>query len=109
MVCCSVPSPARRRANLCPGAGNARRELWRAISRPILRSGEAVAHHTKVTPLTAEQVGITSTCWNGETLLWYYILREADACTGGHRLGPVGGQDRAGGARRTPSWMLRFS
>jgi hypothetical protein len=57
-----------------------------------LPSGEAVAHHIKVTPLTAEQVGITSTGWNGETPLWYYILREADACTGGHRLGPVGGR-----------------
>jgi hypothetical protein len=27
-----------------------------------------------------------------ETPLWYYILREADACRGGHRLGPVGGR-----------------
>jgi hypothetical protein len=43
-------------------------------------------------PLTAEQVGIASTGWQGETPLWYYILREADACTGGHRLGPVGGR-----------------
>ena len=29
--------------------------------------------------------------WEGETPLWYFILREADICTGGHRLGPVGG------------------
>src|ERR1700728_1649993 len=57
-----------------------------------LPSGEAVARHIGVTPLTAEQVGITSTGWQGETPLWYYILREADACTGGHRLGPVGGR-----------------
>jgi hypothetical protein len=57
-----------------------------------LPSGEAVARQIGVTPLTAEQVGIASTGWHGETPLWYYILREADVCTGGHRLGPVGGR-----------------
>jgi len=57
-----------------------------------LPSGEAVARHMGITPLAAEQVGIASTGWQGETPLWYYILREADACTGGHRLGPVGGR-----------------
>ncbi len=57
-----------------------------------LPSGEAVARHIGVAPLTAVQVGIASTGWKGETPLWYYILREADACTGGHRLGPIGGQ-----------------
>jgi hypothetical protein len=56
-----------------------------------LPSGEAVARHIGIAPLTAEQVGIASTGWHDETPLWYYILREADACTGGHRLGPVGG------------------
>ena len=57
-----------------------------------LPSGEAVARHIGIAPLTAEQVGIGSTGWHGETPLWYYILREAYACTGGHRLGPVGGR-----------------
>ena len=57
-----------------------------------LPSGEAVARHIGVAPLTAEQVGIASTGWKGETPLWYYLLREADAYTGGHRLGPVGGR-----------------
>lgn len=57
-----------------------------------LPSGEAVASHMGIAPLTSEQVGIASTNWKGETPLWYYILREADACTGGHRLGPVGGR-----------------
>lgn len=57
-----------------------------------LPSGEAVARHMGIFPLTAEQVGIASTGWQGETPLWYYILREAAACTGGHRLGPVGGR-----------------
>jgi hypothetical protein len=57
-----------------------------------LPSGEAVARHMGITPLTAEQIGIASTGWRDETPLWYYILREADACTGGNRLGPVGGR-----------------
>jgi hypothetical protein len=57
-----------------------------------LPSGEAVARHIGVAPLSAEQVGVASTGWHGETPLWYYILREADAHTGGHRLGPVGGR-----------------
>jgi hypothetical protein len=57
-----------------------------------LPSGEAVANHIGIAPLTAEQVGLTSTGWRGETPLWYYILREADISTGGHRLGPVGGR-----------------
>ncbi|HTF65210.1 MAG TPA: peroxidase family protein [Edaphobacter sp.] len=57
-----------------------------------LPSGEAVARHIGVVPLTAEQVGVASVGWHGETPLWYYILREGDVCTGGQRLGPVGGR-----------------
>jgi hypothetical protein len=57
-----------------------------------LASGESLARHMGIAPLTAEQVGIASTDWHGETPLWYYILREADACAGGHHLGPVGGR-----------------
>ena len=57
-----------------------------------LPSGEAVARHIGIVPLTEEQVGLASTGWHGETPLWYYVLREADACTSGHRLGPVGGR-----------------
>jgi hypothetical protein len=57
-----------------------------------LPSGEAVARHIGATPLAPEQVGITATGWRAETPLWFYILREADAFTGGHRLGPVGGR-----------------
>jgi hypothetical protein len=55
-----------------------------------LPSGEAVARHMGIAPLTPEQVGLAPTGWHDETPLWYYILREADACTGGYRLGPVG-------------------
>lgn len=56
-----------------------------------LPSGEAVARHIGVEPLTADEVGIASAGAPGETPLWYYILREADVRTGGNRLGPVGG------------------
>jgi hypothetical protein len=52
-----------------------------------LPSGEAVARHIGIVPLTEEQVGLASTGWHGETPLWYYVLREADAC-----VGPVGGR-----------------
>ena len=57
-----------------------------------LPSGEAVSRHIGIDPLTPEQVGIASTGWQGETPLWYYILREADVSTGGNRLGLVGGR-----------------
>ena len=57
-----------------------------------LPSGEAVARHMGIAPLTADQVSIASTGWHGETPLWYYILREADVSTGGNRLGLVGGR-----------------
>lgn len=57
-----------------------------------LPSGEAVARHIGIAPLSAEEVGIASTGWQGETPMWYYILREAAVCTDGNRLGPVGGR-----------------
>jgi hypothetical protein len=57
-----------------------------------LPSGEAVARHMQIAPLTPEQVGIASVGWQGETPLWYYILRESDVCAAGDRLGPVGGR-----------------
>ncbi len=84
-----------------------------------LPSGEAVARHIGVEPLTAKQIGIASTFGRGETPLWYYILREADACTEGNRLGPVGGlivtevlvglidADPKSFRRRYPKWQPR--
>jgi hypothetical protein len=57
-----------------------------------LPSGEAVARHMGVTPLTADEVGLGSTGWRGETPLWYYILRESAITAAGDRLGPVGGR-----------------
>jgi hypothetical protein len=57
-----------------------------------LPSGEAVARHLGVRPLSADDVGLAPTGWTGETPLWYYILREAAVTTSGNRLGPVGGR-----------------
>lgn len=57
-----------------------------------LPSGEVVARHLGIAALTADEIGLVSTGWQGETPLWYYILREADAREGGHRLGPIGGR-----------------
>jgi hypothetical protein len=64
-------------------------ERGQGVSLP---SGEAVARHMGVTPLTAEQIDLGRVGWKGETPLWYYILREADVTTSGERLGPVGGR-----------------
>ncbi len=57
-----------------------------------LPSGEAVARHFGITPLTATEVGLRGGGWTGETPLWYYLLREAAVKASGHRLGPVGGR-----------------
>jgi hypothetical protein len=57
-----------------------------------LPSGETVARFMEVVPLTPEQIGIAHAGWQGETPLWYYILRESDICAGGDRLGSVGGR-----------------
>jgi hypothetical protein len=57
-----------------------------------LPSGESLARYLGIEPLRPEEVGLGSTNWRGETPLWYYILREADARAGGNRLGPLGGR-----------------
>ena len=57
-----------------------------------LPSGEAVARHLGVAPLTSDEVGLRARGWAGETPLWYYILREAAASSSGDRLGTVGGR-----------------
>ena len=55
-----------------------------------LPSGETLARHLGETPLTRDEIGVESTNWQGETPLWFYILREAYVRTGGHHLGPIG-------------------
>jgi hypothetical protein len=57
-----------------------------------LASGEAVARHLGVPPLTAEQLGLAEHGWTAETPLWLYILKEAEVLNGGEQLGPVGGR-----------------
>ena len=54
-----------------------------------LPSGEAVAQLIGATPLTADELGHA---WHGGTLLWFYILKEAEHRGDGDRLGPVGGR-----------------
>jgi hypothetical protein len=57
-----------------------------------LASGEAVAERLGVPALSAEQVGLAEFGWTGETPLWFYVLKEAEALHEGDRLGPVGGR-----------------
>ncbi|WIY01021.1 peroxidase family protein [Amycolatopsis mongoliensis] len=52
-----------------------------------LPSGESVARHIGVPPLTADEGS-----WPHGTPLWIYVLNEAQHHGGGDRLGPVGGR-----------------
>jgi hypothetical protein len=72
-------------------ASLAYRDLQRGQSLDM-PSGEAVARAMGVTPLTADEVGLTAGGWSGETPLWYYVLKEAELRTRGVMLGPVGGR-----------------
>jgi Animal haem peroxidase len=57
-----------------------------------LPSGEAVARAIGAEPLSSEQLGLAEHGWSGETPLWLYVLKEAEALHDGDRLGPVGGR-----------------
>jgi hypothetical protein len=57
-----------------------------------LPSGEAVARAMGEPPLTPDEIGLAALGWEGQTPLWYYLLKEAEARAGGERLGPVGGR-----------------
>jgi hypothetical protein len=65
------------------------RDLQRGVATG-LPSGEAVARLVGEEPLRLEQVGLREFGWSGETPLWYYLLKEAEVCEDGERLGPVG-------------------
>jgi Animal haem peroxidase len=54
-----------------------------------LPSGEAVATEFGADPLSSEELGLPAD-WSGETPLWFYILKESEARSGGDQLGPVG-------------------
>lgn len=57
-----------------------------------LPSGEAIARAMGVEPLTRDEVGLKALGWQGETPLWYYILKEAEVRHNGEWLGEVGGR-----------------
>ena len=57
-----------------------------------LPSGEAVARAMGIEPLTRDETGLQAQGWQGETPLWYYILREAEVRHDGKYLGEVGGR-----------------
>jgi heme peroxidase len=56
-----------------------------------LPSGEAVAAEFGAEPLSSDELGLPND-WRGETPLWFYILKESEARSGGDELGPVGGR-----------------
>jgi len=57
-----------------------------------LPSGEAVARVMEVTPLSEDERGLKELSWEGETPLWYYILKESEVRADGERLGDIGGR-----------------
>ncbi|HEX6506072.1 MAG TPA: heme peroxidase family protein [Chloroflexota bacterium] len=61
----------------------------RALDLP---SGEALARYMGIEPLSAQERGLDGQDWQGETPLWFYILRESQVRQNGARLGEVGGR-----------------
>jgi Animal haem peroxidase len=59
-----------------------------------LPSGEAVAEVMGIEPLSEDELGLVELGigWQGETPLWYYILKKADIREDGQHLGQVGGR-----------------
>ncbi|MCA9918123.1 MAG: hypothetical protein KC445_09230 [Anaerolineales bacterium] len=83
-----------------------------------LPSGQAVARAMGETPLSpADLDDVRYLGFAEETPLWFYILREAQVCEYGERLGPVGGRivaevlvgllegDRLSFVRSHPNWQ----
>jgi hypothetical protein len=61
----------------------------RALDMP---SGEAVAQAIGAVPLTPDELALPASATSHGTPLWYYVLREAEVCHNGERLGAVGGR-----------------
>lgn len=57
-----------------------------------LPSGEELSRAMGIEPISPEQVGLSEQGWTAETPPWFYFLKEAEATTGGDRLGPAGGR-----------------
>jgi hypothetical protein len=86
-----LPAAITGRSESDPYSSLAARDLERGHSLG-LPSGEEVARHVGVEPLTADEVGLRRFGWRDETPLWYYVLREAAVKENGDRLGPIGGR-----------------
>jgi hypothetical protein len=86
-----LPEPIVGATAIPEQASLAYRDLQRgrALDMP---SGEEVARAMSVTPLTPEEVGLDAHGWQGETPLWYYVMRESAIREDGVRLGAVGGR-----------------
>jgi hypothetical protein len=67
------------------------RDLERGLALN-LPSGEAIARYMGVELLSADDVGLNKLGYQGETPLFYYILKEAEVRNNGHFLGEVGGR-----------------
>jgi hypothetical protein len=86
-----LPTPIVGVTEIPEQASLAYRDLQRgrALDMP---SGEEVARAVGVTPLTPEEIGLDAHGWQGETPLWYYVMRESAVREDGVRLGAVGGR-----------------
>src|SRR5262249_59220985 len=86
-----LPEPIVGATDFPEQASLAYRDLQRgrALDMP---AGEEIARAMAVAPLTAEEVGLSAHGWQGETPLWYYVMRESAVREDGVRLGPVGGR-----------------
>ena len=67
------------------------RDLERGLALN-LPAGETIARYMGVEPLRANDVGLNKLGYQGETPLFYYILKEAEVRNSGHFLGAVGGR-----------------
>ena len=67
------------------------RDLERGLALD-LPSGETIARCIGAEPLTPDEVGLKSLGYDGETPLFYYILKEAEVRHRGTYLGDVGGR-----------------
>lgn len=65
------------------------RDLMRGVAT-ALPSGESVARRVGEEPITPAETTLQACGWSGETPLWFYVLKEAEAREDGERLGPVG-------------------
>ncbi|GAC1366864.1 MAG: heme peroxidase family protein [Ktedonobacteraceae bacterium] len=64
-------------------------ERGSALSLPV---GEAIARFMGVEPLSKEEIGLRELGWDGDTPLWYYLLKEAEVRNNGEFMGDVGGR-----------------